>query len=186
MGFRPPRRASFRELSLCLAFLLAYAAAAGAAAGCRSDAVETPETETPSERTPPDRTVTEPSDSLGLELVVPPRIRLGQPVPIELRLENRTGRALDLYLRGRTITFDVEVARPGGEVVWQRLRDEIIPAIVHLRTLAPAERLELEAVWDQQTHQGRPVEAGNYTVRGLLLVEGEPLETQSVSLRIEG
>ncbi len=185
MGSSPHRRASFHELSLCLAFLSAFAAAPGSAAGCRSDVVETPDTETPSEGTPSDRTVTEPSDSLGLELVVPPRTRLGQPVPIELRLENRTGRALDLYLRGRTITFDVVVARPGGEVVWQRLRDEIIPAIVHLRTLDPAERVDLEAVWDQETNQGQPVEAGEYTAQGLLLVEGEPLKTPPVPLSIE-
>ena len=186
MGDRPSRRTSFHELSLCLAFLVAHAAAAGAAAACRSDAVETPDTAEPPAKTPPATTVTEPADSLGLDLLVPSRIRAGEPVPIELRLENRTGRALDLYLRGRTITFDVVVARPSGEVVWQRLQDEIIPAIVHLRTLAPAERLELEAVWDQQTNQGRLVEAGEYTAHGLLLVEGEPLKTPPVRLRIEG
>ena len=182
MGLRPLRRASFRELSLCLVFLVWCAAAT--VAGCPSDAAETPDTEVPS-RTPPGRTVTEPSDSLGLALEVPPRVRLGEPVPIELRLENLTGRALDLYLRGRTITFDVVIARPSGEVVWQRLHDEIIPAIVHLRTLAPGERLKLEAVWNQQTDQGRPVESGEYTAHGLLLVEGEPLKTPPVPLRIE-
>jgi hypothetical protein len=162
-----------------------FATAAGATVGCRSDAVETPDTEAPPPTTPLARIVTEPSDSLGFELEVPPRIRLGEPVPMELQLENRTGRALDLYLRGRTITFDVVVARPSGEVVWQRLQDEIIPAIVHLRTLAPGERLELEAVWDQQTNQGRALEAGEYTAHGVLLVEGEPLKTPSVPLRIE-
>ena len=185
MGTRPPRRMSFHELSLCVAFLVVHSTAAGAVVGCRSDAVEMPDTEAPPPTTPPARTVTQPSDSLGLELEVPPRILLGEPVPIGLQLENRTGRALDLYLRGRTITFDVVVARPSGEVVWQRLRDEIIPAIVHLRTLAPAERLTLEAVWDQQTDQGTPLEAGEYTAHGLLLVEGEPLKTPSVPLRIE-
>lgn len=123
-------------------------------------------------------------DSLGLELVLPGRVRVGEAVRMKLRVQNQTQRILDLYLRGRTITFDVVVARPDGEVVWQRLEDEIIPAIVHLRTLAPAERLELEAVWDQRTKQGRPAEPGEYTARGLLLVEGDPLETPSAPFRI--
>jgi hypothetical protein len=142
--------------------------------------------EAPPTTTPPATAVIETApDSLDLELVVPPRARMGKPVPIGLRLQNRTQRALDLYLRGRTITFDVVITGPGGEVVWRRLEDEIIPAILHLRSLAPGEWLELEAVWDQQTNQASPVEAGEYTAHGLLLVEGEPLETQSVPLRIE-
>jgi hypothetical protein len=127
-----------------------------------------------------------PNDSLALELVVPPRVGVGETVPIILRVQNRTQRALDLYLRGRSLAFDVVVARPSGEVVWQRLRDEIIPAIVHLKTLAPAERLEIEAVWDQRSNEGRLVGEGDYTMRGLLLAEGEPLETRPVFLRVEG
>ncbi len=124
------------------------------------------------------------SDSLDLELVLPGRVRAGEPVPIRLRLENRTRRGLDLYLRGRTITFDVVVTRPDGEVVWRRLEDEIIPAILHLRSLAPAERLELETVWDQRTKRGTSVGPGEYTARGLLLVEGDPLETPSAPFHI--
>lgn len=123
-------------------------------------------------------------ESLSLELMLPPRVRAGKPVTITLRVRNQTERTLDLYLRGRTITFDVVVARPGGEVVWRRLENEIIPAIVHLRTLAPAERLEVETVWDQRTKQGRRVEPGEYTARGLLLVEGDPLETPLAPFRI--
>jgi hypothetical protein len=123
-------------------------------------------------------------DSLALELVLPLRVRAGEPVTIRLLVQNRTQRALDLYLRGRTSTFDVVVARPGGAVAWRRLEDEIIPAIVHLRTLAPAERFEIMAVWNQRTRHGGPVEPGEYTARGLLLVEGDPLETPSVPFRI--
>jgi hypothetical protein len=121
---------------------------------------------------------------LALELVVPPRVRAGEPVTFILLVENRTSRALDLYLRGRTITFDVVVARASGEVAWQRLEDEVIPAILQLRTLAPSERIELEAVWDQRTRQGELLEPGEYAARGLLLVEGEPLETPAVPFRV--
>ena len=123
-------------------------------------------------------------DSLRLRLVVPPEARRGEPVPIVLRVENGADRPLELYLRGRTITFDV-VVRAGTDTVWRRLEGEIIPAIVQLRVLAPAETLELRAVWNQQAADGRGVAAGDYTVQGLVLTEHpEPLATPVVPLRI--
>lgn len=103
---------------------------------------------------------------------------------MRLRAQNVTQRALDLYLRGRTTTFDVVIERAAGGVVWRRLEGEIIPAIVHLRPLAPGERLEVETTWDQRTNDGRPVGPGEYVVDGLLLVEGEPLRTPRKSLTI--
>jgi hypothetical protein len=103
---------------------------------------------------------------------------------ITLRVQNLTGHAIALYLRGRTATFDVIVARPDGVIVWRRLEDEIIPAIVSVRALAPEEQLELKAVWDQRTKHGKRVAPGEYTARGLLLVEGNPLETPSVRFLI--
>lgn len=123
-------------------------------------------------------------DSLRLELLLEPRARAGEPVRLRLRAQNVTQHALDLYLRGRTITFDVVIARAAGGVVWRRLEGEIIPAIVHLRPLAPGERLEVETVWDQRTNDGRPVEPGEYVAEGSLLVEGEPLRTPPRSLTI--
>lgn len=104
---------------------------------------------------------------------------------ITLTVENDTPRTIDLYLRGRIPTFDVIVNRADGEMVWQRLENEIIPAIVSLRALASAERLELTAVWDQRTTRGRAAEVGDYTARGVLLLEGELQETKSVPFRIE-
>ena len=102
-----------------------------------------------------------------------------------LRVVNRTGRPFDLYLRGRTATFDVVVTGSDSTVVWRRLDGEIIPAIVHVRTLAPAERMELETVWDQRTKAGGRLPPGAYAIRGFLLVEGQPLETKQVPLQID-
>jgi len=116
-------------------------------------------------------------NSLQLELLLPPRVRAGDPMPIRLRAQNVGQRALDLYLRGRTLKFDVVIARPSGEGVWQRLEGEIIPAIVHLHPLTPGERLESDTAWDQRTKNGRRVGPGDYVATGLLLVEGEPLRT---------
>ncbi len=125
-------------------------------------------------------------DSLRLELLLQPRVRAGEPVRLELRAENVAPRAVDLYLRGRTPTFDVVIARAGGGVVWRRLEGEIIPAIVGLRALRPGERLQVEATWDQRTNGGEAVEPGDYVVEGSLLTDGEPLRAPPRSLTILG
>lgn len=123
---------------------------------------------------------------LGLELLVPERLVRGAPATtITLRIHNRTQRHLDLTLRGRAITFDVEIARATGPVVWRLLEDEIVPAIALLRTLDPEERIELRAQWDQRTNEGRLIEPGDYAARGLLLVEGGSLETPWSPIHIE-
>jgi hypothetical protein len=124
-------------------------------------------------------------DSLRLRLVAPNEIRAGETLPLTLRAENTADRPLDLYLRGRSIAFDVIVTRADGAVVWRRLEGEIIPAIIQLRTLAPREVMELRADWNQRTSRGRQVGAGLYSVRGVLLTDGPtPLQTDAIALRI--
>lgn len=123
-------------------------------------------------------------ESIRLELLLEPRVRAGEPVRIRLRAQNVAERPLDLTLRGRTVTFDVVITRASGAEVWRRLEGEIIPAIVHLRTLAPGERLEVETTWDQRANDGKAVGPGEYVVGGFLLAEGEPLRTPSRPLTI--
>ena len=123
-------------------------------------------------------------EGLDLDLVMPARVRSGKTVQLTLRVVNRSNREIDLYLRGRSITFDVEVARTNGEVVWRLLGDEIIPAIVHLQTLGVGGRLEARANWDQKD-RGRFLEPGDYAARGLLLLETASLETPWQPLRID-
>ena len=125
------------------------------------------------------------SDSLDVSLILPRSPRRGEPIPITFRARNRTARPLDLYLRGRTPTLDVLIARRRTQVVWRRLEGEIIPAILHLRTLAPGEALEVETSWDQRT-KADLLEPGEYTAQGLLLAEGEPLESPVVGFQVAG
>ncbi|HUH13059.1 MAG TPA: BsuPI-related putative proteinase inhibitor [Longimicrobiales bacterium] len=115
------------------------------------------------------------ADSLRLRLRVPGRVAAGEPVSITLRVENRTERTLTLYLVGRVIAFDLVVEDRDGAVVWRRLEDEVIQAILRLETLPPGEALVLEDSWDQRSNAGEPVPPGEYRVRGELLTEGEPL-----------
>jgi len=159
-------------------FFLPCVAGCGAAPGRGEDSSRHP-------ATPAERVVTSPADSLDFRLDLPTDVRAGDTVPIVLRLENRTARPLELYLRGRTIAFDVIVAREGGQVVWQRLEGEIVPAILQLRVLARGEVLELRTAWDQRTRAGRPAVAGRYVVRGMLLTDGPAaLESAPATLRI--
>lgn len=85
---------------------------------------------------------------------------------------------------GRMPTFDVIVSDDGSRVVWHPLRDEIIPAIVALRTLAPGELIELSGDWNLRDDAGATVVPGTYTARGVLLLEGASPETSPVSFTI--
>lgn len=124
-------------------------------------------------------------DSLGLELVLPRSVRPGEPVPIVLRVINRTDRSLVLYLRGREITFDVTVRRPDGDRVWQRLEGAGVLAILQVREIAPEETITLRHVWDQRDRAGRPLPAGSYVVEASILTDGEPLRPAAQPLLIE-
>lgn len=124
------------------------------------------------------------ADSLELGLEVQEQARIGEPVRITFRAENMSGRTLDLSLRGRTIAFDVIVSDAEGVVVWRRLQDAVIPAILRIETLEPGGVLEVDDTWDQRTNAGDPVPSGTYTLRGELLTDASPLRTPETSLRI--
>ncbi len=118
-------------------------------------------------------------------LVLPDSAAVGTVIPIELRVKNETSAPLDLYLRGREITFDVTIVDSSGDAVWRRLEGEVVPAILQLRTLAPGEVLRLTAAWDQRSRRGTQVPPGHYSVRGAVLTDGErTLESPSVPLEI--
>lgn len=118
-------------------------------------------------------------------LDVPRSVTAGEAVPIKLRVRNATSAPLDLYLRGRDVTFDIAVADSTGDAVWSRLEGEPVQAILQLRTLAPGETLELSHDWDQRSQRGAPVTPGRYTVRGHVLTDGTTtLESPPAELEI--
>jgi len=71
----------------------------------------------------------------------------------------------------------VVVRHASGEVVWRRLENEIIPAIIRLETLAPDQVLELGAEWN-------PARPGSYAVAGVLLTDGTDLHSDPVTLQV--
>jgi hypothetical protein len=129
---------------------------------------------------------TSPPKTVRLDLDVPAEARVGSVVPITLRVRNLGDQPIDLYLRGRTITFDIIVRRDSGEVVWRRLENAIIPAILRIETLPAHGKLELRADWSLETTTGAPVTPGTYAVQGVLLTEDAELSTIPVSLRVSG
>jgi len=116
-------------------------------------------------------------DSLTFTLVAPDSARAGHPIPIVLRLTNTGDRPLDLYLTGRTITFDIVVTRVDGEIVWRRLAHVTSQQILQVKTLAPGEMLEVKDRWTATA-------PGDYTLMGVIPTDREPLRTAPARLRV--
>ena len=124
-------------------------------------------------------------DSLRLSLTAPSEAAQGDVVPIAITLSNRGTRPVTLYLRGRDIVFDIHVIDARGDTVWQRLYDQVIPAIVQVKEVRAGESLELRDTWNLRSNKGAAVAAGDFTIFGSILRdEPEPMKTPSVSLSI--
>ena len=124
-------------------------------------------------------------DSVAFRVDMPVSVQAGQPVPVVLRLTNKTERPLVVALRGRPIAFDVTVARPDGAVVWRRLEGKVVSVIPAVRTLEPAESLTFEAAWDGRAADGAVVLPGQYLVTGTLPTDRpEGLVTRPAALEV--
>ena len=126
-----------------------------------------------------------PPDSLRFTLVAPDSVRVGQPVPLVLRLTNVTDRPIEAHFLGREIAFDIVVAQPDGAVVWRRLARAVVPGILQVKVLGPGETVELKDAWRQRTDTGAPAAPGEYVVWGVLPTDApEPLRTPPAHLRV--
>jgi hypothetical protein len=123
-------------------------------------------------------------DAIRLTFHVPARVSGGVAVAVVLGVENAGGHPVDLYLRGRTIAFDVVVETAAGERVWRRLAGEVVQAVLRLETLPPGGRLEFRAEWDARVADGAAAGAGEYVAWGELLTDGAPLVSPRRSFRI--
>lgn len=123
-------------------------------------------------------------DTLRVSIDAPSAVAPGDPVPIVVRLANVSDRDLDLHLRGRTVAFDLIVAHTDGRVVWRRMEEQVVPAILRIEMLAPGDVLDLSDTWDQRSNAAVRVPPGDYVIRGEVWTEGAPLRTDEKSLRI--
>lgn len=107
---------------------------------------------------------------LDFTLAASPTARVGQRVPITLRLHNASDQPAQAHFLGRTIAFDIVVTAADGTIAWRRLGEGAGPAILQIRTLAPGEAMEWRDTWTPQA-------PGRYRVHGVLPSDGEPLTT---------
>lgn len=127
-----------------------------------------------------------PDDTLRFHADLPAVVRLGEPVPIVLRVTNGGQQPTELHLQGKSVVFDILVTHPDGRMVWRRLEGQTVPDILQVLRLGPGESLQLRDEWRQVTNTGAPVGAGDYRVRGILPTDQpEPMRTPQVSLRLE-
>jgi hypothetical protein len=126
-------------------------------------------------------------DSLAFRVEPLPATAAGRPVPISLTLTNRAMHPMTVAMQGRPPAFDITVARRDGQVVWRRLAGQVVPAILAVRTLAPAETLTFTATWNGRAADGSPPAPGRYIVTGslpsdppeVLTTPPEPLELRA-------
>lgn len=121
-----------------------------------------------------------PVDTLRVELIASGPTSPRDPVTVVLRVENISGRPLELYLRGREVTMDLVVTRAGEEApLWSLLEGEVIPAIIRFQHLDSGGVLEARAAWSRRDRTGTPVPPGEYILRGELLTEDRPLVAEA-------
>ncbi len=115
---------------------------------------------------------------LEFTISAPGSVRVGQPIPITLKLTNVSDRPVEAHFLGRTIAFDIVVTTEDGAVVWQRLSEGATPSILQIRTLAPGEKIEWRDSW-------RPKRRGRYRVQGVLPSDDpEPRRTPWVDIEV--
>lgn len=116
--------------------------------------------------TKPTRLNVRPGPPLTLRLEAPSEARLGQKVPLKLRLKNRREQPLQVT----SPAYDFIVMQEDREI-WRWSYGKPILKGSEQKTLAPGEVLEFTEEWDQRDSKGNPIPSGTYAVRGLLNVE---------------
>ena len=87
---------------------------------------------------------------------------------------------------GRDPTADFQVTNHLGQQIWSHLRGRVGMAPLRLLPLEAGQRLSFRSVWNQLSDTGKPVAAGSYLIRAILLTD-QPggLASSPVQLRIE-
>jgi Intracellular proteinase inhibitor len=87
---------------------------------------------------------------------------------------------------GREPAADFQIFDARGEMIWSRLRGEIMLGALRLYPLDAGKELVFREVWDGQGDNGRPAGPGEYTIRGVLLTDDPGgLASVPTAIRIE-
>ena len=90
-------------------------------------------------------------------------------MPLLFTIVNPDKTSVTLYLMGRAPSADFLITDPRGRVVWNLRHGETLMASLQVYPLAAGKCLSFRQIWDQRSNSGKPVPAGNYLVRGVLL-----------------
>ena len=92
-------------------------------------------------------------------------------MPLVFSVSNAGTASVTLQLLGREPTADFVVFDAQDRVVWSRLRGRTMLGALRLYPLAAGKRLSFKHRWDQRSDAGKPVPAGVYLIRGVLLTD---------------
>lgn len=108
-------------------------------------------------------------------------------MPLVFTVTNAGKTPLTLQLLGRAPTADFRISDSRGRLVWSRLRGQTLLGALRLFPLDAGKSLSFREVWNQRTDAGRPVEPGEYLVRGVLLTDDpEGLASPPARLLVQG
>lgn len=129
------------------------------------------------------------SDSITLWLFAPSEVRVGNPVPMRVELENTSSRGrTDFALAGRAPHADFIVTTASGQEVWSVYRDVDLLANADLRRLEFGERIVFPYEWRQESRSpnrpGPRVAPGSYSLHARVRLVGQIVETPRRPLRI--
>jgi hypothetical protein len=115
---------------------------------------------------------------LEFTISAPQSARVGEHVPVVLRLTNVSDRPTEAHFLGRTIAFDIVVQSEDEAIVWRRLGDRAGQSILQIRALAAGETMEWRDSWV-------PEAAGRYRIQGVLPSDDpEPRRTSWIDIDV--
>jgi hypothetical protein len=109
--------------------------------------------------------------------------QLGETVRLGVEVRNRINHPIELTLQGRP-AYDFVITRRDGTEVWRWSRRQISQDVSKVVKLYQRDQLNLKAIWDQVGNDGDPIPWDIYWVRGILHLESQTIETESVRLLI--
>jgi len=125
---------------------------------------------------------------LQLTLEVPKEALASESVPLKLKIENTSGKVLNLEVG--YAPHDFIVTTPDGAEVWRWSYGKAFPLVTRPLILQPNEVKEFSETWDQLDKEGYPVLAGAYNVYGTFrasqlegLFETEQSELQKLIIK---
>ena len=109
-------------------------------------------------------------DSISFSVEAASQVSYGETLELKLVLLNTRDETMSFYRGGRP-SHDFVVSASDGTEVWHWLCAKVRQLPLDEETLEPGKSLELSGEWEQVDNQGNPVPAGEYVVRGVLLME---------------